>query len=162
MIITTEALRGTRDQHAGDKIVLTHGVYDILHSGHIQHLETAKSLGKVVAVALWCDENVTHRKGPGRPINSIADRLRVIDALRTVDYVFEVPGIGATDILMKSILEEFQPDLYLLSDQQGMFDDINLSHESGRTTVIVYDEDYPQKQRSTTGIVKQIRGLAHD
>ena len=158
MIVTTEALRGIREQHATDTVVLTHGVYDIMHSGHIEHLEIAKSLGGIVAVALWCDENVTQRKGPERPINSLTDRLRVIDALKMVDYVFEVPGVGTTDALMKPILEELQPDVYLLSDQHGMFDEVKLDYDSGRKTTIVYDEMYTQKQQSTTGIVNKIRG----
>ena len=157
MIVTTEELRGIREQHAADVIVLTHGVYDIMHSGHIEHLEIAKSLGSVVAVALWCDDNVAQRKGPERPINSLGNRLRVMDALRMVDYVFEVPGVGTTDVLMKPILEGLQPDVYLLSDQHGMFGEADLEHETGRKTTIVYDETYSQKRQSTSAIVSKIR-----
>lgn len=76
----------------GQQIVLTKGVFDILHSGHL-HLfafcrTIAEESGGLVVVAVASDADVRSRKGPGRPIQSQEVRLRQIAALENVDYVF--------------------------------------------------------------------------
>ena len=64
---------------------LCHGVFDVLHSGHIEHLEEAKSKVDCLIVSVTHDEYVD--KGPGRPINSHFDRMKVLAAIEAVDYV---------------------------------------------------------------------------
>ena len=72
----------------GRKLVFTNGVFDILHAGHVHYLQAAKNLGDVLVVALNSDESVRMLgKGPDRPINTLADRMAVIAALRCVDFV---------------------------------------------------------------------------
>lgn len=68
-------------------IVMTTGCYDILHAGHVRHLEKAKSLGTRLIVALNSDESVRRLKGPSRPINPQLQRKAVLEALRSVDEV---------------------------------------------------------------------------
>jgi rfaE bifunctional protein nucleotidyltransferase chain/domain len=69
------------------RIVFTNGVFDILHRGHTELLEKAKTWGDVLVVGLNSDASTRRLKGPSRPINSQADRARVLGALRTVDHV---------------------------------------------------------------------------
>jgi D-beta-D-heptose 7-phosphate kinase/D-beta-D-heptose 1-phosphate adenosyltransferase len=70
-----------------NKIVFTNGCFDILHLGHVTYLEKARRQGDLLVVALDTDESVRALKGPTRPVNALADRMGVIAALGSVDYV---------------------------------------------------------------------------
>lgn len=70
---------------ANKTIVHCHGVYDLIHAGHVQHLDEAKGLGDILVVTLTSDKYVN--KGPGRPINSEHDRAVMLAALEVVDLV---------------------------------------------------------------------------
>jgi rfaE bifunctional protein nucleotidyltransferase chain/domain len=73
---------------AGDQIVFTNGVFDILHLGHVTYLEKAKSYGQRLIVGINDDNSVRRlNKGPERPINPQLARAKVIAALRCVDAV---------------------------------------------------------------------------
>lgn len=69
------------------KVVFTNGCFDLLHPGHTTYLEKARGLGDLLIVALNTDASVSKLKGPSRPINSLADRMQVIAALESVDFV---------------------------------------------------------------------------
>jgi D-beta-D-heptose 7-phosphate kinase/D-beta-D-heptose 1-phosphate adenosyltransferase len=69
------------------RVVFTNGCFDLLHKGHVTYLEKARKLGDILVVALDTDESVRSLKGEGRPINNLADRMEVIAALESVDYV---------------------------------------------------------------------------
>ena len=69
------------------KIVFTNGCFDLLHPGHVTYLEKARSLGDILVVALNTDASVRRLKGKERPLNSLKDRMTVIAALASVDYV---------------------------------------------------------------------------
>lgn len=69
------------------KVVFTNGVFDILHSGHIELLSFAKSLGEKLIVAINSDESVARLKGPSRPINRQEDRKKILESLYFVDEV---------------------------------------------------------------------------
>jgi len=69
------------------KIVFTNGCFDLLHSGHVQYLETAKSFGDILILGLNSDRSVKAIKGSGRPINNENDRAYIVAALEVVDYV---------------------------------------------------------------------------
>ena len=68
-------------------IVFTNGVFDIIHTGHIELLNFAKSLGNKLIVGINSDAAVKKFKGSNRPINSQADRKRVLESLGMVDQV---------------------------------------------------------------------------
>lgn len=72
---------------SGKKVVTTNGVYDFLHSGHLEYLEEARALGDMMVVVLNTDASVHRIKGPTRPINAEQDRAIVMAGLRCVDYV---------------------------------------------------------------------------
>ncbi len=77
----------SREKEAGKKIVFTNGCFDILHAGHVKYLRRAKALGDLLVVGLNSDASVRKLKGPGRPVNSAANRAAVLSALKFVDYV---------------------------------------------------------------------------
>ncbi|MFH0754954.1 MAG: PfkB family carbohydrate kinase [Candidatus Omnitrophota bacterium] len=69
----------------GRKIVHCHGVFDLLHPGHIKHFESAKKQGDVLVVTVTQDKHVN--KGPGRPVFNQDLRAESVAALGCVDYV---------------------------------------------------------------------------
>lgn len=72
---------------AGRKVVLTQGVYDLIHEGHARYLEMAKSYGDVLIVGADSDELTRQRKGPNRPIVPERDRAEMLMHLKHVDFV---------------------------------------------------------------------------
>lgn len=99
----------------GWKIVMTNGVFDLLHIGHVRFLKEASDLGHVLAVAVN-DDASTARLKPGRPINKLADRMAVLRELRCVDAVVpfseDTPerliGLVRPDVLVKG--GDYLPD----------------------------------------------------
>ena len=69
------------------KIVFTNGCFDILHAGHVEYLEAAKSLGDELIVGINSDDSVKALKGKGRPINKLTHRVKVLGSLKCVDKV---------------------------------------------------------------------------
>lgn len=74
-------------KEAGRTVVFTNGCYDILHPGHIRLLESAKSLGDVLILALNTDNSVARLKGPSRPLLSEQQRTAMAVSLAAVDAV---------------------------------------------------------------------------
>lgn len=69
-------------------LVFTNGVFDLLHRGHVTYLARARALGASLLVALNGDASARRLgKGPGRPVNALADRLALVAALGSVDAV---------------------------------------------------------------------------
>ena len=76
------------DWKAQDKtIVFTNGCFDILHAGHVDYLEKAKTLGDVLIVGLNTDRSIAMNKGNDRPINDAFSRSRVLSSLQCVDAI---------------------------------------------------------------------------
>ena len=72
----------------GETVVFTNGCFDILHRGHVDYLEQAAQLGATLLVAVNSDGSIRALgKGEDRPINSLADRLAVLAALRPGDRI---------------------------------------------------------------------------
>ena len=71
----------------GKRIVFTNGCFDILHLGHVDYLEKAKSLGDVLVVGLNTDSSVSRFKGPQRPLQDEVSRARIMASLMNVDLV---------------------------------------------------------------------------
>lgn len=88
--LVSEAQLRTRVQQLrarGQRVVMTNGCFDLLHVGHVRYLEAARRLGDALVVAVNDDDSVRRLKGPARPVNACEDRMRVLAALRCVDYV---------------------------------------------------------------------------
>jgi rfaE bifunctional protein nucleotidyltransferase chain/domain len=69
----------------GGIVVLTNGVFDLLHPGHVRYLRDARALGDALIVAVNSDRSVKANKGPSRPINVEQERAEVLLALGSVD-----------------------------------------------------------------------------
>ena len=87
------------DRKAGLKIVQCHGVFDLLHPGHIRHFKEAKSLGDKLIVTVTPDRFVN--KGPGRPAFNQDLRLEAISALDIVDFVILNDSPDAVSAIQK-------------------------------------------------------------
>jgi len=77
----------SKRQAAGERVVLTNGVFDILHVGHARYLAEARALGDALIVAVNSDESVRGFKDPLRPIVPLAERMEMLASLACVDYV---------------------------------------------------------------------------
>lgn len=97
-------VRGLKSERK--KIVLCHGVFDLLHIGHIRHFEEARRMGDALVVTVTRDEHVN--KGPHRPAFPQELRVEAIAALKFVDYVAvnEWPAAVETIRLLR-------PDVYV-------------------------------------------------
>ena len=69
------------------RIVLTNGCFDLLHVGHIKLFSASKNLGDALIVAIDDDDSVRGLKGPDRPVISATERVRILSALDSVDYM---------------------------------------------------------------------------
>jgi D-beta-D-heptose 7-phosphate kinase/D-beta-D-heptose 1-phosphate adenosyltransferase len=107
-IYTTEQFRSVREalRAAGKKLVFTNGGFDILHSGHVTYLEFAREQGNALVVGLNSDDSVRRSKGPKRPINDQNERARVLQGLRSVDYI-----IIFDEDEPRSLIERILPDV---------------------------------------------------
>jgi len=99
------AVRVARLRAGGKRIVHAHGVFDLLHPGHIRHLAEAKGLGDVLVVTITEDRHVN--KGPNRPAFPHGLRAESLAALAAVDYV----AINHASTALPAI-EAIKPDVY--------------------------------------------------
>ena len=88
------------------KIVFTNGCFDILHTGHLQTLQTAISYGHILIVGLNSDDSVKRLKGPKRPINNENDRAFMLASLFCVDVV-----VLFEEDTPLNLIEAIQPDV---------------------------------------------------
>ena len=91
---------------AGQKLVFTNGVFDILHLGHVRYLEQARALGDALVVAINNDASVRELKGEGRPLMNEHERAEILAALRMVDYVTIFDNLSP-----RSLIGELLPDV---------------------------------------------------
>lgn len=107
-IIPFEGLSDTRlvASSCQEKIVHAHGVFDILHAGHLAYFQSAKKFGDVLVVTITSDKYVN--KGPGRPVFTQDIRARMLAALEVVDFVSISDYPTATQVI-----EKLKPDYYV-------------------------------------------------
>src|SRR5258706_10152971 len=110
--IATRAELAARVADLARPIVLTNGVFDLLHRGHVTYLAQARALGASLVVAVNSDASVRALdKGAERPINSEADRAAVVAALASVSLVTIFP-----EMVPLPVLELVRPDVYVKCD----------------------------------------------
>lgn len=91
------------------KVVFTNGCFDLLHAGHVEYLEAARSMGDLLVVGVNTDESVRKLKGSSRPLMTLDKRMRMLAALSCIDYVvpfgeetpLEVISFLVPDVLIK-------------------------------------------------------------
>ncbi len=91
----------------GKQIVVTNGCFDLLHAGHIMLFSASKQMGDVLIAAINNDDSVKDLKGQGRPVIGQKERIRILCALDSVDYV---TVFSSSDELEK-IIKTIQPDI---------------------------------------------------
>lgn len=113
----------------GRTVVLCHGVFDLVHLGHVRHIEAARREGDVLIVTVTADKFVN--KGPGRPIFAEALRAEMLAALEYVDWVGVNYGPSA-----EPLLDTLRPDIYVKgSDYENPDEDITGKIASEREVV---------------------------
>ncbi|MFZ6862878.1 D-glycero-beta-D-manno-heptose 1-phosphate adenylyltransferase [Undibacterium sp. Ji67W] len=135
-------------------VVLTNGVFDILHRGHVTYLAQARALGASLVVAVNTDASVKRLgKGDDRPINLCEDRLAVLAALEAVSLV--VPFDENTAL---EVVQQAQPDIYVKGGDYQM-DAIPEGQAvlayGGRVQAIAFEHE-----RSTTRLLEKVRAAS--
>jgi rfaE bifunctional protein nucleotidyltransferase chain/domain len=106
-----------RVRAAGGTVVATGGCFDLLHAGHVGLLQAARRTGDCLVVCLNSDASVRRRKGPGRPINPLSDRVRVLRALECVDAV----AVFDEDT-PEELLKRLRPDVWVKGGDYALAD----------------------------------------
>ncbi len=127
--------------------VMVNGTFDIVHRGHIEMLNYARSLGDRLLVAIDTDQRVKELKGDQRPINDQYDRAFLLNNLKCVDEVWLFDSKEELIEIMKS----YQPDIYVKGSDWKK--DRPSTAEQYCKQVIYYDRvgDY-----SSTNIIERI------
>ena len=138
-------------QSAGKKVVFTNGCFDILHLGHIDYLEKARSLGDALIVGLNSDDSVRRLKGSERPVNSEHARARLLAALSFVDAVClfkeDTPG---------ELIETILPDILVKGGDYTIETIVGAEtviQNGGKVETITLVDGF-----STTGIIEKLKG----
>lgn len=132
-------------------VVLTNGVFDLLHRGHVTYLAQAKALGASLIVAVNTDASVKRLgKGDERPINTCADRMAVLAALAAVDLVVAF----AEDTALETV-QLARPDIYVKGgdyDMHSIPEGRAVLAYGGQVQAINFEFD-----RSTTKTLRKMR-----
>jgi rfaE bifunctional protein nucleotidyltransferase chain/domain len=153
MIVELEELLGFLEKVRGKKkIVFTNGCFDILHAGHADYLNKAKSLGDILVVGINSDASVRRIKGEKRPILPQQMRAYLLDNLKPVDYVV----IFEEDTPLE-LIKAIKPDVLVKGAdwdlERIVGADFVLSY-GGRVERIAFSFDI-----STSKVVERILGL---
>jgi rfaE bifunctional protein nucleotidyltransferase chain/domain len=133
-------------------VVLTNGVFDILHRGHVTYLSRARALGASLVVAVNSDASVRALgKGDDRPINAEADRAAILAALASVDLVtiFE-------ETVPLPVLQIVRPEIYVKGgdyDVQATPEALLARSWGAKAVAIAFEHE-----RSTTALLARVRG----
>ena len=119
MTVDELASVASRIRAAGESVVLCHGVFDLLHIGHVRHLQAASREGDALMVTVTADAYVN--KGPDRPVFTEQLRAEMLASLEYVDYVAVNHAPTAESVLVK-----VKPDVYVKgSDYADPDDDVS-------------------------------------
>lgn len=131
------------------KIVFTNGCFDILHSGHVDFLNRAKTLGDILVVGINSDESIKKLKGSDRPINTLKDRINVLSGLSSVDYI-----VPFTEITPINLIKHIKPDIHVKGGdyrKENLPETPVVQKYGGDVVILPYISNY-----STTQIIKKV------
>ena len=138
-------------RHAGKEVVLTNGVFDLLHPGHVRYLQDARRVGDALIVAVNSDRSVRAIKGSARPVTPEHERAEILSALACVDAVVVFDEDNPQEIVSR-----LEPDVLVKGADWAMDEIIGretVESRGGRVVRIPLAEGY-----STSAIIKKIRG----
>lgn len=98
----------------GHSVVLTQGVFDLIHEGHGKYLERAKAQGDILIVGVDTDEYTRKRKGDNRPVVPESERLRMLSFLRSVDII-TTRTLAASEKDVDYLHKAIRPDVFVMS-----------------------------------------------
>jgi rfaE bifunctional protein nucleotidyltransferase chain/domain len=160
--IKFQDLRKIRRRHKNDKIVFCSGGFDLTHAGHVLFLEDCKKFGNILVVGVGPDKIMKKEKGEERPVLNEYLRLKMVDSLKPVDYVFIItpmPERHHLDPVYRAI-ENLKPDTYVVNEDASY-----LTHRKhtvkkiGSRLIVLHRTCPPEfKNVSTTNIIKKIKG----
>ena len=136
-------------RHKGERIVFTNGCFDILHAGHVSYLNRAKALGDRLIIGVNSDASVSRLKGPSRPINRLEDRIQVLSALESVDYL-----VAFDDDTPINLIRMICPDVYVKGGdytRETLPEASVVEQLGGIVQILPFVEN-----RSTTSIIRRI------
>jgi len=132
-------------------VVLTNGVFDILHRGHVTYLAQAREQGASLVVAVNTDASVKRLgKGDDRPVNTCEDRMTILAALESVSLV--VPFDEDTAL---EVVQEARPEVYVKGgdyDMSAIPEGRAVAAYGGKAVAIEFRHD-----RSTTKLLSKVR-----
>jgi D-beta-D-heptose 7-phosphate kinase/D-beta-D-heptose 1-phosphate adenosyltransferase len=128
------------------KTVFVNGTFDILHSGHVRLLNTARSMGDYLIVAIDSDDRVAELKGPTRPINHAGERRAMLSNLKAVDEV----QIFSSNEELAMLVKQFQPDVMMVGSDWKNKPVIGSEYA---TRIEYFDRIH---EHSTTNIIQRI------
>jgi rfaE bifunctional protein nucleotidyltransferase chain/domain len=140
-------------QKKGKRVVFTNGCFDLLHCGHVAYLEEARKLGDALVVALNGDASTRKLKGPGRPLNKLKERARVMAALESVDAVTWFPELTPV-----KLVAALKPLIYVKGgdyDITAIPEYAVVSSYGGKALALSF-----VKGRSTTKLIQKAKGRA--
>ena len=135
---------------AAARVVFTNGVYDLLHRGHVEYLEEARSLGDRLLVGMNTDASVRRLKGSSRPIVGESDRAALVAALACVDLV-----VLFDDDTPLRLIEAVQPDVLVKGADYAVADIVGRDVVEARGGLVATIALRPGL--STSEIVRRIR-----
>ena len=145
-----EALRARRAR--GEKVVLTNGCFDLLHSGHVRYLASARAEGDLLVVGLNSDASVRRLKGPGRPISTFRERAELLASLSCVDFVVEF-----REDTPERLVRAVDPQVLVKGEdwrEKGVVGREWVESRGGRVVLAPL-----VRGRSTTDLLRRVRGL---
>jgi D-beta-D-heptose 7-phosphate kinase/D-beta-D-heptose 1-phosphate adenosyltransferase len=151
-VLDESSLGPTLERWRKDKrrIVFTNGCFDVVHAGHIEYLQFARSKGDVLIVAVNDDESVRRLKGPERPVNPLKDREFVLSAFEMVDAV-----VAFAEDTPQRLIEWITPNVLVKGEDykdKGVVGREWVERNGGQVVLA------PLKPwRSTTGILERAR-----
>jgi rfaE bifunctional protein nucleotidyltransferase chain/domain len=142
---------GVRVAQLPKPVVLTNGVFDILHRGHVTYLAQARELGASLVVAVNTDASVKRLgKGDDRPLNECADRMAVLASLESVSLV-----VAFDEDTALQVVREAKPEIYAKGgdyDMQAIAEGKEVLAYGGEAVAIDFQHD-----RSTTKLIAKVR-----
>ena len=133
-------------------VVVTNGVFDILHRGHVTYLAQARALGASLVVAINTDASVKRLgKGDDRPLNACDDRMAVLAALESVSLVVPFSEDSALEVV-----QETRPEMYVKGgdyDMTAIPEGQAVLAYGGQAVAIDFAHD-----RSTSKLLSKVRG----
>ena len=137
---------------SGKKVVMTNGCFDLLHAGHIHLFRKAKKYGDVLIVALNDDASIARVKGPNRPIFKLNERLEILEAVETIDFL-----VSFKEETPKKLISLILPDVLIKGGDWGEDEIVGreeVESAGGEVVVVPY-----LPGSSTTEIIEKVLKL---